>query len=64
VKECDGLKTNSKIQVMRQSLVFSSLNENELAELAGLAEEVYLGDPGKTTPEDLLTETRFPVKKR
>ncbi len=39
MKECAGLQTNSKIQVLRQSLVFSSLNENELAELAGLAIE-------------------------
>ena len=33
-------------------------------EIVGSYEEVYLSDAGKTTPEELLTETRFPVKKR
>ena len=33
-------------------------------EIAGPYEEVYLSDPGKTMPEELLTEVRFPVKKR
>jgi effector-binding domain-containing protein len=33
-------------------------------EIAGPYEEVYLSDPGKTMPEALLAETRFPVKKR
>jgi len=38
-EEGDGLLGNSNVQVLRQSLIFSSLNENELAELAGLAIE-------------------------
>jgi AraC family transcriptional regulator len=33
-------------------------------EIVGPYEEVYLSDPGKTPPEELLTELRFPVKKR
>ena len=33
-------------------------------EIVGPSEEVYLSDPGKTAPEELLTEIRFPVKKR
>jgi len=33
-------------------------------EIVGPYEEVYLSDPGKTMPEELLTEVRFPVKKR
>jgi AraC family transcriptional regulator len=33
-------------------------------EIVGPYEEVYLSDPGKTTPEELLTEARFPVRKR
>jgi effector-binding domain-containing protein len=33
-------------------------------EIVGPSEEVYLSDPGKTAPEELLTEVRFPVKKR
>ena len=32
--------------------------------IVGPPEEVYLSDPGKTPPEELLTEVRFPVKKR
>lgn len=33
-------------------------------EIAGPSEEVYLSDPGKTAPEEILTEVRFPVRKR
>ena len=33
-------------------------------EIVGPPEEVYLNDPGKTAPEELLTEIRFPVCKR
>ena len=33
-------------------------------EIVGPSEEVYLSDPGKTAPDELLTEVRFPVKKR
>jgi AraC family transcriptional regulator len=33
-------------------------------EIVGPSEEVYLSDPGKTPPEELLTEVRFPVRKR
>ena len=33
-------------------------------EIVGHYEEAYLSEPGKTTPEELLTELRFPVKKR
>jgi len=33
-------------------------------EIAGPPEEVYLSDPGKTPPQELLTEVRFPVRKR
>ena len=33
-------------------------------EIVGPGSEVYLSDPGSTPPEDLLTEVRFPVKKR
>lgn len=37
--------------------------ENEY-EIAGPSEEVYLSDPANTPAEDLLTEVRFPVRKR
>ncbi len=33
-------------------------------EIVGPYEEIYLTDPGKSTPEELLTEVMFPVKKR
>ena len=33
-------------------------------EIAGPGWEVYLSDPGSTPPEELLTEIRFPVKKK
>jgi effector-binding domain-containing protein len=33
-------------------------------EIVGPYEEVYLSDPAKVTPEELLTEVRFPVRKR
>ena len=33
-------------------------------EIVGPSEEVYLSEPEKTPPEELLTEVRFPVKKR
>ena len=33
-------------------------------EIVGPAQEVYLSDPEKTSPEELLTEVRFPVRKR
>jgi AraC family transcriptional regulator len=33
-------------------------------QIVGPSEEVYLSDPDKTPPEELLTEIRFPVKKR
>jgi len=33
-------------------------------EIAGPAEEVYLSDPQKTRPEELLTEVRFPVRRK
>jgi len=32
--------------------------------IAGPPEEVYLSDPGKTPPKELLTEVRFPVRKK
>ena len=32
-------------------------------EIAGPAEEIYLSEPEKTPPEELLTEVRFPVRK-
>ena len=33
-------------------------------EIAGVTEEVYFSDPEKTPPEELLTEVRFPVRKK
>jgi AraC family transcriptional regulator len=33
-------------------------------EIVDPPEEVYVSDPGKTAPEELLTEIRFPVKKQ
>jgi len=33
-------------------------------EIVGPAEEIYLSEPEKTPPEELLTEVRFPVRKR
>ena len=33
-------------------------------EIAGPGEEIYLSEPQKTPPEELLTEVRFPVRKR
>jgi len=33
-------------------------------DIAGPCEEVYLKDPSQTPPEELLTEVRFPVRKR
>jgi len=33
-------------------------------EIVGPSEEVYLSDPGKTAPDELLTEVRFPVRKK
>ena len=33
-------------------------------EIVGPYEEIYLSGPGKTPPEEILTELRFPVKKR
>ena len=33
-------------------------------EILGPPEEVYLSDPAKTPPEELLTEVRFPVRKK
>jgi AraC family transcriptional regulator len=33
-------------------------------EIVGPYEEVYLSEPGKATPEELLTEVRFPVRKK
>jgi len=33
-------------------------------QIAGPSEEVYLSDPDKTPPAELLTEVRFPVQKR
>lgn len=33
-------------------------------EIAGPGQEVYLSDPSNVRPEDLMTEVRFPVKKR
>jgi effector-binding domain-containing protein len=33
-------------------------------EIVGPYEEIYLTDPRKSTPEELLTEVRFPVRKR
>ena len=33
-------------------------------EIAGAPAEVYLSDPVKTPPQELLTEVRFPVKKK
>ena len=33
-------------------------------EIAGAGEEIYLSDPEKTPPGELLTELRFPVRKR
>lgn len=33
-------------------------------EIVGPPEEVYISDPAKTAPEDILTEVRFPVRKR
>lgn len=33
-------------------------------EIAGPGEEIYLSEPEKTPPEELLTEVRFPVRKR
>ncbi|KPJ54093.1 MAG: hypothetical protein AMJ37_00920 [Dehalococcoidia bacterium DG_18] len=32
-------------------------------EIVGPSEEVYLSDPGKTAPDELLTEIRFAVRK-
>jgi AraC family transcriptional regulator len=33
-------------------------------DIAGPSEEVYLRDPSQTPPQELLTEVRFPVRKR
>ena len=33
-------------------------------EIAGAVEEIYLNEPDKTPPEELLTELRLPVRKR
>jgi effector-binding domain-containing protein len=33
-------------------------------DIAGPSEEVYISDPSKTPPQELLTEVRFPVRKR
>ena len=33
-------------------------------DIIGPYEEIYLTDPGKSTPKELLTEVRFPVRKR
>ena len=33
-------------------------------EIVGPSEEVYFKDPSQTPPEELLTEVRFPVRKR
>lgn len=33
-------------------------------EIVGPGEETYLSEPEKTPPQELLTEVRFPVKKR
>jgi AraC family transcriptional regulator len=33
-------------------------------DIAGPCEEVYLKDPSQTPPDELLTEVRFPVRKR
>ena len=33
-------------------------------EIAGPSEEVYLSDPQNTPPEELMTEVRFPIRKR
>jgi effector-binding domain-containing protein len=33
-------------------------------QIVGPGEEIYLTDPDKTPPQALLTEVRFPVKKR
>ncbi|MBN2187723.1 MAG: GyrI-like domain-containing protein [Dehalococcoidia bacterium] len=33
-------------------------------EIVGAYEEVYLSEPDKTPPEELLTEVRFPVRKK
>lgn len=33
-------------------------------EIAGPPEEVYLSDPGQTPPQELLTEVRFPARKK
>jgi len=33
-------------------------------EIVGPGEEVYLSEPEKTPPEELLTEVRFPVRKK
>ncbi len=33
-------------------------------QIVGPSEELYLSDPDKTPPEELLTEVRFPVRKR
>lgn len=33
-------------------------------QIAGPSQEVYLSEPGKTSPQELITEVRFPVKKK
>jgi len=33
-------------------------------QIVGPGEEIYLTDPDKTTPQELLTEVYFPVKKQ
>jgi len=33
-------------------------------DVAGPAEEIYLTDPATTPPEELMTEVRFPVKRK
>ncbi len=33
-------------------------------DIVGPGEEIYLSEPEKTPPEELLTEVRFPVRKR
>lgn len=43
--------------------LFAWLSQNEY-EVAGPGEETYLTDPATTPPEELLTEVRFPVKRK
>lgn len=70
VKKVEGAEVASTMHEGPFDQVAQSIHSLEASiaengyEIVGPYEEVYLSDPGKTPPEELLTELRFPVKKR